>query len=123
MTYFFIYKTTNLINEKKYIGIHKTENINDGYLGSGYALKAAIKKYSKEKFKREIIEYCNNYDELLEREKQYVNDIWVAQSTNYNLKTGGQSSGLLSEESKKKISKTLKRKYKTGEIQKIMGPR
>jgi len=75
-----------------------------------------IKKYGKENFKREILEFCNSYDELLEKEKYYVDDVWVKKRTNYNEKTGGQSSGLLSIESKQKISNTLKEKYKNGEI-------
>ncbi len=67
--YFFVYETTNLINGMKYCGIHKTKNINDKYLGSGTTFINAIKKYGKENFKREILEFCNSYDELLEREK------------------------------------------------------
>ena len=114
--YFFIYETTNLINSKKYRGIHKTKNINDNYIGSGMAFTYAVKKYGKENFKREILEYCNSYDELLEKEKIYVNEEWVKDRANYNAKTGGQSAGILSEESKNKISDTLKEKYRTGEI-------
>ena len=113
---YLLYKTTNLINNKTYIGIHQTNKIDDGYLGSGLAMERAIKKYGKHNFKREIIEYCDSYDELLEREKHYVNEKWVSEDTNYNLKTGGQSSGVLSEESKAKISNTLKEKYASGEI-------
>ena len=114
--YFFIYETTNLINNKKYRGIHKTKNINDNYIGSGVSFEFAIKKYGKDNFKREILEYCYSYDELLEKEKLYVNEEWVKDRENYNTKTGGQSAGILSEESKKKISDTLKEKYKSGEI-------
>ena len=51
-TYFILYKTTNLINGKSYIGIHKTNNLNDGYLGSGFAITEAIEKYGKDNFKR-----------------------------------------------------------------------
>jgi hypothetical protein len=116
MTYYIIYETTNLINGKKYIGIHKTSNIDDGYIGSGVAIEKAIIKYGKENFKREILEFCLSYDELIDKEKIYVNKDWVSDKSNYNLKTGGQSSGILSEESKNKISETLKRKYKNGEI-------
>lgn len=113
---YFIYKTTNLINHKTYIGIHQTENIDDGYIGSGLHFLRAVKNYGKENFKREILEFCSSYDELLEKERIYVNEDWVKDKNNYNLKTGGQSSGILSEESKKKISDTLKAKYASGEL-------
>ena len=119
--YFFIYETTNLINGMKYRGIHKTKKINDNYLGSGSSFVNAIKKYGKENFKREILEFCNSYDELLEREKFFVDEEWVKDRTNYNTKTGGQSAGLLSDESKNKISNTLKEKYKNGEITATIG--
>ena len=46
---YFIYKTTNLKNEKFYIGAHVTENINDGYLGSGKVLRNSVNYYGKER--------------------------------------------------------------------------
>lgn len=64
-TFYILYKTTNLINGKTYIGIHKTNNLEDGYLGSGFSLIKAVKKYGKNNFKREVLEFCNSYDELL----------------------------------------------------------
>lgn len=114
--FFIIYETTNIVNGKKYRGIHKTSNLDDGYLGSGVALKNAFKKYGKDNFKKEIIEYCNSYDELIEKEKIYVDDDWVKNNSNYNLKSGGQSTGILSNKSRKKLSDTLKRKYEIGEL-------
>jgi hypothetical protein len=113
---YFIYKTTNLINNKTYIGIHQTENIDDSYIGSGLHFLRAVKKYGKQNFKREILEFCSSYDELLSKERVYVNEDWVKDKSNYNLKTGGQSSGILSDESKMKISNTLKSKYASGEL-------
>ncbi len=113
---FFVYETTNLINGKKYRGIHKTKNLNDGYIGSGIVFENAVKKYCKENFQRKILEFCNSYEELLEKEKFYVDINWVKDKNNYNIKTGGQSSGILSDESKNKISETLKKRYKNGEI-------
>jgi hypothetical protein len=71
--YHFIYKTTNLINSKFYIGMHSTSNLNDGYIGSGKRLKASIKKYGVDNFKFEILEYCNSRQLLAEREKYIVN--------------------------------------------------
>lgn len=115
---YFVYKTTNIVNNKTYIGIHQTEDENDDYLGSGVALKRAVKKYGKENFTREILSYHKSFDELLEIEAELVNEEWVTDRTNYNMKTGGQSAGILSEESKLKISETLKRKYANGEIPK-----
>lgn len=114
--YYILYKTTNLINNKIYIGIHQTNKLDDNYLGSGTVLIHAIKKYGKENFKREILELCNSYNELTELEKKYVNEEFLIDKNNYNLKTGGGNFGTLSDESKKKISDTLKRKYKSGEI-------
>lgn len=46
---YIIYKTTCLVNNMKYIGWHSTNNLNDGYLGSGKYLLRAIDKYGKEK--------------------------------------------------------------------------
>jgi hypothetical protein len=45
MKYFTIYKVTNLINGKYYIGKHITSNAYDKYMGSGRAIQNAIKKY------------------------------------------------------------------------------
>ena len=70
--YYFIYKTTNSLNGKYYYGAHSTENINDGYLGSGVALKKAIQKYGKENFYREIVEFCNGENEMYLKEEKIV---------------------------------------------------
>jgi hypothetical protein len=61
-----IYKTTNLINNKIYIGQDKNNNPN--YLGSGKKLKRAVKKYGKNNFLKEVIEVCDSEEMLNERE-------------------------------------------------------
>jgi len=115
MIYYFIYETTNLVNGKKYIGIHKTNDLNDGYIGSGLAFKRAVKKYGKENFNRVILEFFESYNSLLLREKELVTKNWIEDKSNYNLREGGFG-GTLSEESKNKISETLIRKYENGEL-------
>lgn len=69
----YVYKTTRpLIDDKFYIGIHSTNNLNDGYLGSGTIIQHSIRKYGKHLHEIEILDYAKDRDELHEREKQYV---------------------------------------------------
>ena len=68
--YGYVYKTTNLINNKMYIGKHhSTVFESDKYIGSGPILIKAIKKYGKENFKCELIECCETKQQLDEREQ------------------------------------------------------
>lgn len=87
---YFIYLTTNLVNNKKYIGQHKGF-INDNYLGSGIQIKKALEKYGKNNFKREILEICQEH-ELDEKEKFWINYYDAFNSNQfYNLSEGGQN--------------------------------
>ena len=52
--YHYFYKITNLINEHYYYGIHSTNNLNDGYMGSGVRLNKAYKKYGIENFTKTV---------------------------------------------------------------------
>lgn len=99
----FIYKTTNLINKKIYIGLStKDENIE--YFGSGLILLRAIKKYGKENFKREIIEFCDSIEFLKKREIFWIKKLKSAeQNIGYNISKGGIG-GYLGVEASKKIS-------------------
>lgn len=88
--YRFIYITTNLINKKKYIGQHTTDNLNDGYLGSGKLLHRAIEKYGIENFKREIVVYADSVKELDKLEMQYIEKFNACSSNDYyNIHVGG----------------------------------
>jgi hypothetical protein len=88
--HYIIYKITNLVNEKYYIGRHATKNINDSYMGSGVGIKNAIKKYGIEKFIKEIIATANSAEELWNLEKAIVNETVVKDPQSYNNAYGGK---------------------------------
>ena len=99
-----IYKITNTINGKIYIG--KQSNRNKKYMGSGKWIKRAIKKYGKRYFIKEIIESCNSNEDLNSREKYWIKEL---NSTNskigYNISKGGKGATFfMTEEQKKKVS-------------------
>ena len=62
--YYYIYKITNIHNNKFYIGSHKTPDLNDGYFGSGIYLNRSIKKYGKDNFKKEYLMFCSSEEEV-----------------------------------------------------------
>lgn len=96
----FIYKTTNIITGKYYIGMHSTDVVEDGYLGSGKLLIHSIKKYGVENHKREILEYLDTRDKLAEKEKQIVSIELISEELCLNLMVGGEG-GFISDEQQK----------------------
>lgn len=84
-----VYQTTNKVNGKIYVGYHRTENLNDSYLGSGVVLAHAIKKYGIENFERSILFVYE--DEALARAKEaeIVNPEFLKRKDVYNLNVGG----------------------------------
>ena len=102
---YIVYKTTNLINNKIYIGVHRTiKNINDGYIGCGVCGKvkkgkgfiAAVAKYGYENFKREtLFSYPDTEEGKLQaykKEAELVNWDFIRDKNTYNLKLGGRVS-------------------------------
>lgn len=87
---YIIYKTVNLVNNKFYIGKHQCSVLEDGYLGSGVALKEAITKYGKENFKREILFIFDNEVDMNSKEKELVTIDLVNDPNCYNLTVGGE---------------------------------
>lgn len=85
-----VYKTTNLINNKIYIGYHATKNEYDSYLGSGRIFLKAIKKYGKENFIKEILFTYKTKKEALQKEKEIVNENFILSGLNYNCTVGGE---------------------------------
>ena len=88
--YYTIYQITNLINQKIYVGMHKTTNLNDNYFGSGKHIRRAIKKYGIENFQKDILFVFDNKQDMLDKEQEIVSLEFCARKDTYNLKEGGQ---------------------------------
>lgn len=91
--YHYFYKITNLINGHYYYGVHNTNNLNDGYMGSGKRLQYAYIKYGKENFKKDILKFFNTTEEAFIYESEIVNEILVNDKECYNLIKGGGDAG------------------------------
>lgn len=89
--YHYLYKTTNRINGKYYIGIHSTDDLDDGYLGSGTYLKRAIKRYGRSNFSKQILSFYLNRRALSKAERGIVTETIVTDPQSYNLVLGGDS--------------------------------
>lgn len=87
---YYVYKTTNIVNNKIYIGVHSSENINDDqYFGSGKIIKQSILKYGKDKFKREILYQFETADEAYSMQKMIVDMQFLRRKDTYNIRHGG----------------------------------
>lgn len=119
---YYIYKTTNLVNGKTYIGQHESTDImNDKYFGSGKLLKKAIKKYKKENFKNEIIEVVESRFQANVMEKIWITKEKSLGKAEYNIADGGQGGGHPQTiETKRKISESNKGKPKSEEAKRKM---
>ena len=88
--YHYFYKIINLINNHFYYGIHSTNNLDDGYMGSGSRLHHAYKKYGIENFKKEILKYFDTREELAQYEADVVTEELVLDENCYNISCGGE---------------------------------
>lgn len=86
----YLYKIINLVNGKYYFGIHSTNNIDDGYMGSGVRLHQAYRKYGIENFKKEILGFYETRKSLLEAEAKIVTVFEIQDDKCYNIALGGK---------------------------------
>jgi len=91
-TKYIVYETVNKVNGKRYIGVHKCADYDDGYLGSGTAFKSALAKYGKANFYRVVLDTFDNADDALQLERELVTEEVVKSGIYYNLTIGGQGS-------------------------------
>lgn len=88
--YHFIYKTTCLVDGKIYVGVHSTNNLTDGYLGSGKHLLRAVKKHGPDNFTREILEFFSCITDAYLSEASIVTEDFIKRSDTYNIAIGGK---------------------------------
>lgn len=87
--FYYMYQITNLVNNKIYVGVHKTHDINDGYMGSGKIIKRAIEKYGIGNFRKDILETFESAKDMYAREKELVTEEFLLREDVYNLRRGG----------------------------------
>jgi hypothetical protein len=115
-----IYKTTNLINDRYYIGVHKSKNPNDRYLGSGRSIKESIKKYGAANFNKEVLFTYDSYEAAYNKEAEIVTQELIDDPLSYNMTLGGRGGRSLSNDVKERIGNSNRGKKRSAELRKHM---
>lgn len=84
-----VYKTTNILDGKFYIGVHRTTNVHDEYLGSGKVLRHAILKHGISNFTKDVLFVFEDKESAYQKEMELVNLDVVNDPMCYNIKIGG----------------------------------
>ena len=88
-TFYYLYEIRNNLNGKIYVGVHKTNDMNDGYMGSGKIISSAIAKHGIANFSKVILETFENAEAMYAREKEVVTEDFLSRDDTYNLRRGG----------------------------------
>ena len=99
--YHYIYKITCIKNNRYYIGMHSTDNLDDDYFGGGKRIKNSIKKHGKDAHIKEILEFFESRELLRQREIELVNEDLLNDTMCMNLQLGG-GGGFINEDHKRK---------------------
>jgi hypothetical protein len=87
--HYFLYRITNTTNGKIYVGVHETQDLNDGYMGSGELLQQAMRR-PENKFTKEILERFKSSEEMYAREAEVVDWAFIQRDDVYNIRLGGK---------------------------------
>lgn len=86
----YIYRITNELNGKTYIGQHKKDFFDENYYGSGVLIKEAVRKYGKYNFNQVILKICFSQDELDSEEQKFIKLEREQGHAEYNITDGGK---------------------------------
>lgn len=95
----YIYKTTNLLNGKIYIGKKKSPVFIEDYFGSGKLIRRAINQYGAENFQVKLVYWAKTLEELNEKEKFYITfyESHYTSGKGYNIALGGDGGDLINQ--------------------------
>jgi hypothetical protein len=100
-TIHYLYKTTCLITGRYYIGMHSTNNLEDGYMGSGKRLRYSLRKHGIDNHKKEILKFFESRELLIEAEKKAITPDMITDNNCMNIMSGG-TGGFVSVEAQRK---------------------
>lgn len=86
--YYTIYQIKDKVTGKVYTGRHKTNNLNDGYMGSGTVI-SRIAQRRPATLEKTITHILSSEQEMIQKESEIVNEQYVADPMTYNLTLGG----------------------------------
>ena len=87
--FYYLYEIRNNLNSKIYVGVHKTKDLNDGYMGSGKIIRSAIEKHGISNFSKVILEFFDTSEAMYAREAEVVTEEFLLREDVYNLRRGG----------------------------------
>lgn len=111
--FYYVYKISNILNGKIYVGKHSTKSLNDSYMGSGVAIKRALKKYGKENFIKDVICFCDSEGAMNKKEIEWIKELDTFRR-GYNMTKGGEGclGRKVSKEDRLRQSISVSRYYK-----------
>ena len=86
----YLYKVTCLVTHRYYVGMHSTNDLGDGYMGSGLRLRRSIRKYGEDRHFMLILKFYDTRDLLIEAEKEAITPEMVLDENCMNLRPGGE---------------------------------
>ncbi len=114
--FYTIYRIINITNNKQYIGKHQTNDIDDGYMGSGKLLRKAISKHGLQNFIKEILYVFETEEEMNAKEAELVTEAFCIREDTYNICVGGQGGfGYINNNETLRIEKNKKARKTTND--------